>query len=102
MNKTTRRGGLNRAVLRLDEIRRAPQAVLGLGVGRVEGERGLGLEERVAGPVEAEQGLRAVRVERRHERRLGSKRVIQRRFNMSVPRARVPEKASTLRGRSKR
>ena len=33
---------------------------------------------------------------------LGSKRVIQRRFNMSVPRARVPEKASTLRDRSER
>ena len=32
----------------------------------------------------------------------GSKRVIQRRFNMSVPRARVPEKASTLRDRSER
>ena len=72
MNKTTRRGGLNRAVLRLDEIRRAPQAVLGLGVGRVEGERGLGLEERVAGPVEAEQRLRSVRVERGHERLCGN------------------------------
>ena len=33
---------------------------------------------------------------------LGSKRVIQRRFNVSVPRARVPEKASTLRDRSER
>ena len=30
------------------------------------------------------------------------KRVIQRRFNVSVPRARVPEKASTLRERSER
>ena len=33
---------------------------------------------------------------------LGSKRVIQRRFNVSVPRARVPKKASTLRGRFER
>ena len=33
---------------------------------------------------------------------LGSKRVIQRRFNVSVPRARVPEKASKLRDRSER
>ena len=32
----------------------------------------------------------------------GSKRVIQRRFNVSVSRARVPEKASTLRDRSER
>ena len=32
----------------------------------------------------------------------GSKRVIQLRFNMSVPRARVPKKASTLRDRSER
>ena len=34
--------------------------------------------------------------------RLGSKRVIQRRFNVSVPRARVPRKAPTLRDRSER
>ena len=34
--------------------------------------------------------------------RLGRKRVIQRRFNVSVPRTRVPEKASMLRGRSER
>ena len=33
---------------------------------------------------------------------LGRKRVIQRLFNVSVPRARVPEKASTLRDRSER
>ena len=33
---------------------------------------------------------------------LGSTRVIQRRFNVSVPRARVPPKASTLRDRSER
>ena len=35
-------------------------------------------------------------------RRPGQKRVIQRRFNVSVPRARVPKKASTLRDRSER
>ena len=33
---------------------------------------------------------------------LGRKREIQDRFNMSVPRARVPEKASMLRDRSER
>ena len=38
----------------------------------------------------------------RRRGRLGRKRVIQRRFNVSVPRARVPKKASTLRGRSER
>ena len=32
----------------------------------------------------------------------GRKRVIQRRFNVSVPRARVPKKASMLRDRSER
>ena len=43
-------------------------------------------------------------VERRlaDAQRLGSKRVIQRRFNVSVPRARVPEKAPTRRDRSER
>ena len=35
-------------------------------------------------------------------RRLGSKRVIQRSFNVSVPRARVSETAPTLRERSER
>jgi len=34
--------------------------------------------------------------------RRGRTRVIQRRFNVSVPRARVPGKASTLRDRSER
>ena len=34
--------------------------------------------------------------------RLGRTRVIQRRFNVSVPRARVPEKAATRRDRSER
>jgi hypothetical protein len=40
------------------------------------------------------------RVEERARVRQGRKRVIQRRFNVSVPRARVPEKASTRRERS--
>ena len=35
-------------------------------------------------------------------RRLGGKRVIRRRFDVSVPRARVPETASALRERSER
>jgi len=35
-------------------------------------------------------------------RGLGSTRVIRRRFNVSVPRARVPDKASALRDRSER
>ena len=38
----------------------------------------------------------------RDRRHLGRKRVIQRRFNVSVPRARVPGKAPTLRDRSER
>ncbi|KAK7242754.1 hypothetical protein SO694_00015046 [Aureococcus anophagefferens] len=38
----------------------------------------------------------------RESREQGSKRVIQRRFNVSIPRARVPETASALRDRSKR
>ena len=57
--------------------------------------RGDAARER-ADPDVAERGARAV------ERDLGSKRVIQCRFNVSVPRARVPKKASTLRDRSKR
>ena len=51
------------------------------------------------------EGRRRVRRGRRdlaRVERLGSTRVIQRRFNVSVPRARVPTKASTLRGRSER
>ena len=35
-------------------------------------------------------------------RRLGRKRVIRRRFNVDVPRARIPERTSTLRNRSER
>jgi hypothetical protein len=78
---------------------------------------------RAAAPVRPEDGIRNVRVRRRPvegprrrrqvqlrqvrraavlEADLGRKRVIQRRFNVSVPRARVPEKASTLRDRSER
>ena len=34
--------------------------------------------------------------------RTGRERVVRRRFNVSLPRARVPEKASTLRERSER
>jgi hypothetical protein len=45
-----------------------------------------------------EEGVLALR----GEPRLGSKRVIQRRLNVSVPRARAPGKASTLRDRSER
>ena len=41
-------------------------------------------------------------VHEERERGLGRTREIQRRFNVSVPRARVPEKASTLRDRSER
>ena len=48
--------------------------------------------------VELERDLRAELA----EQRLGRKRVIQVLFNMSVPRARVPEKASMLRDRSER
>ena len=53
-------------------------------------------------------GLAQVRLERVDDaavaraERLGRKRVIQRRFNVRVPRTRVPEKASTLRDRSER
>ena len=49
-----------------------------------------------------DERLDALALAEPHGRRLGSKRVIQPRFNVSVPRARVPKKASTLRGRSER
>jgi hypothetical protein len=55
---------------------------------------------RVVAGARGEGGL--VRVARLRDRGLGRKRVIQVRFNMSVPRARVPEKASMLRDRSER
>ena len=49
-----------------------------------------------------DERLDALALAEPHGRRLGSKRVIQPRFNVSVPRARVPKKASTLRDRSER
>ena len=89
-------------------------------LGRVVWERDG--DARVAAPQDlghrggAQHGVprqRERRVERRHDvgdlavlererARLGSKRVIQRLFNVSVPRACVPEKASALRDRSER
>jgi hypothetical protein len=45
---------------------------------------------------------REARARDEREERLGRTGVIQRRFNVSVPRARVPGKASTLRDRSER
>ena len=58
----------------------------------------------VARAVDAEPVLRPqVRAEVRDAQRgLGRTRVIQRRIKVSVPRARAPEKASTLRERSER
>ena len=56
--------------------------------------------ERIAAELHGDQDLRPAHGDA--VERLGSTRVIQRRFNVSVPRARVPEKASTLRGRSER
>ena len=67
----------------------------GVGVDAGEDE-GLG-DERVL-----VRGVGAVALGVREPLGLGSTRVIQRRFNVSVPRARVPGKASTLRDRSKR
>ena len=59
------------------------------------------LEERAA-ELERAAGLEAALLARERRVDLGRKRVIQRRFNVRVPRARVPEKASTLRDRSER
>ena len=59
------------------------------------------LEERAA-ELERAAGLEAALLARERRVDLGRKRVIQRRFNVSVPRARVPKKASTLRDRSER
>ena len=56
-------------------------------------EEAVTMQRRVISRVEADGLYRA---------RQGSKRVIQRRFNVSVPRARVPETAPTLRERSER
>ena len=63
-------------------------------VARAHGE---GEDVRALGHVVEAQGAR-----RAAERDLGSTRVIQRRFNVSVPRARVTENTSTLRDRSER
>ena len=88
-----------------DAVPRAPDAADGEGeeVARVghEGARGRARRAPRAAVVVLEAAA-AVDVVRRDERDLGSKREIQRRFNVSVPRARVPEKASTLRDRSER
>ena len=69
-------------------------------VGARPGRRreGVDPEGRGDGRVVAAAERRAVQ----REARLGRKRVIQVLFNMSVPRARGPEKASTLRDRSER
>ena len=69
-------------------------------VERVGEELGLEAEARVA-PV-ARPAAAGDAVEEVARVDLGSTRVIQRRFNVSVPRARVPEQASTLRDRSER
>ena len=75
---------------------------------RAEGEarRGLGREVAprrvVAAAVEGDGLLDGRQARDLDDERLGSKSVIQRRFNVSVPRARVPEKASTLRDQSER
>ena len=90
--------------LRTDGARRDGPDVVAPGPLGIAVERGAP----EAGPredAEAVVGRRARRaVEPRGEEpgRLGGTRVIQRRFNVSVPRARVPEKASTLRDRSER
>ena len=81
----------------------------------VEGARREAAAAREAGPVlgypagEGRHGKEVVvaprEVRRGDERQvadLGRTREIQRRFNVSVPRARVPEKAFTLRDRSER
>ena len=69
-------------------------------VERVGEELGLEAEARVA-PV-ARPAAAGDAVEEVARVDLGSTRVIQRRFNVNVPRARVPKKASTLRDRSER
>ena len=92
-------------------VRGAVEAVAREEQGRVRFEAGLGVggEERVreqrAAAATAE--ARAVAALAASERALDGERaaragVIQRRFNVSVPRARVPGKAFTLRDRSER
>ena len=92
-----------------EEGRRRPRVV---GDARDDGPRGQAAGRaadgqrvrRRDGEHDGVEGLRDARARRPLRRRddLGSTRVIQRRFNVSVPRARVPEKASTLRDRSER
>jgi hypothetical protein len=74
--------------------------VAGLGV--VARPMGRSARAWVAGPdgVASRTGKSVPHGDRR--RPLGGTREIQRRFNLSVPRARAPEKASTLRDRSER
>mmetsp|Transcript_3424 Transcript_3424/g.11880 ORF Transcript_3424/g.11880 Transcript_3424/m.11880 type:complete len:228 (-) Transcript_3424:2-685(-) len=62
----------------------------------------LGHEDEREGQEARQRPRVAAQRDRRARRVRGSTRVIQRRFNMSVPRARVPENASTLRDRSER
>jgi hypothetical protein len=70
---------------------------------RVQGPRRDAVEAAAHDDDAAVAAARRARGERRAEElRLGRTRAIQRRFNVSVPRARVPGKASTLRDRSKR
>ena len=85
--------GVGREVRRRERVRRG-----GRRVGRRERGRVAGRERRPRelGRVDLVEERVAL------DRRLGSKRAIQRRFNVSVPRARVPEKASTRRERSER
>jgi hypothetical protein len=68
------------------------------------GVEGLGRRPAAVAGAEHRRGERVerLRVVRVAVPDLGSKRVIQRRFNLSVPRARVPEKAPTRRDRSER
>ena len=90
------RRGLERRDAAVHELRAAVR------VGRLEPEvANLGCAAGHAAGDDGEERRR--RVERRREEpRLGRTREIQRRFNVSVPRARVPKKASTLRDRSER
>ena len=73
----------------------------------VEGgaDEGLGAKVGLGGRVAQDGGHARVRedvedaVRRERERRLGRELVIQRRFNVGVPRARVPDTPPTLRDR---
>ena len=73
-------------------------------VRRVERRAGVERAEADALADDDAAALRRGVLERRERLRadLGGTRVIRRRFNVSVPRARVPEQAPRLRGRSER